>query len=142
MGIGSTQGQLSDIMCVCEVSEMLDPIIMAVSANVKGLEYKIRLPSMQDIENENENVSELDCLEFGYNNILGENPHTLMILENCSAIASQFSLSMENFPSAVLNAEGKSHGRIASGSKKPLLKKTVNISDYSAKTTKQADEDK
>ncbi|XP_053116258.1 deleted in lung and esophageal cancer protein 1 isoform X2 [Hemicordylus capensis] len=95
----NTKDKLSELTLCCSIEDMLDPLFLAISGEVKGLEVTYYIPSDSDEEQNQEDSPELK-LDFGSEVALKSVVKRQLIITNRSALSAFFTIEVDYFRSS------------------------------------------
>ncbi|KAJ7322118.1 hypothetical protein JRQ81_018405, partial [Phrynocephalus forsythii] len=94
----STKERLKDLTVCCSIQDMLDPLFLAISGEVKGLHVTYSVPFDSEEEEKTEDSQELK-LDFGSEVALKSVIKRQLIITNHSELAAPFTIEVEYFSS-------------------------------------------
>ncbi|XP_042328214.1 deleted in lung and esophageal cancer protein 1 isoform X2 [Sceloporus undulatus] len=100
----STKEKLSDLTLCCSIEDMLDPIFLAISGEVKGLHVTYSIPFESDEQQKSEDSQELQ-LDFGSEVTLKSILKRHLIITNHSELAALFTIEVDYFSSCPLSSD-------------------------------------
>nr|XP_028605453.1 deleted in lung and esophageal cancer protein 1 isoform X1 [Podarcis muralis] len=126
--------KLSDLALCCSIEDMLDPLFLAISGEVKGLRITYSIPS-DSVEEQNSESSQDLMLDFGSEVALKSVIKHQLIITNHSELAALFSVGVEYFsqPGPLPSDE---QGQ--DGSSKAVVETTRRITRQAAKRKQSA----
>nr|XP_060639346.1 deleted in lung and esophageal cancer protein 1 [Anolis sagrei ordinatus] len=106
-----SKDELKDLTLCCSIEDMLDPIFLAISGEVKGLHVTYSVPSDSDEKEKSEDSQELK-LDFGSEVALKSVVKRHLIITNHSELAAFFTIEVDYF-SSPSSEEHDKHADIA-----------------------------
>ncbi|KAH0627637.1 hypothetical protein JD844_003651 [Phrynosoma platyrhinos] len=94
----NTKEKLSDLTLCCSIEDMLDPVFLAISGEVKGLHVTYSIPFESDEKQKSENSQELK-LDFGSEVTLKSILKRHLVITNHSELAALFTIEVDYFSS-------------------------------------------
>ncbi|XP_053265484.1 deleted in lung and esophageal cancer protein 1 isoform X3 [Podarcis raffonei] len=126
--------KLSDLALCCSIEDMLDPLFLAISGEVKGLRITYSIPS-DSVEEQNSESSQDLMLDFGLEVALKSVIKHQLIITNHSELAALFSIVVEYFSQP---APLPSDEQGQDGSSKAVVETTRRITRQAAKRKQSA----
>ncbi|XP_071812080.1 deleted in lung and esophageal cancer protein 1-like isoform X2 [Apostichopus japonicus] len=138
-------GQVNRLLVPCKVEGMVQPVVLSVSGEVKGLKvtYNTSNEVHQSIKSDNGGVTEEEiAIDFGSEVEIGSSPSRFVHIKNHTAIEASYKISVEHFVAGKPPTPPESsRKRVNSPKRRGLLTATANLSDPKSKSSNQLQAD-
>ncbi|XP_071416735.1 deleted in lung and esophageal cancer protein 1 [Pithys albifrons albifrons] len=104
----SIVGELKDLVLSCSIEDMVEPLFLSISGEVKGLHVIYSVPCDSEVTSEERQMSQSPCdflLDFGSEVAFSDVVKRQLILTNPTGIGAPFTLEVEYFTASVPTPE-------------------------------------